>query len=186
MSSGEYEEFTDKWIERCTDLLKPCGAIYICCTFHNIGYILNSIKKLNMNIKNIITWHKTNAMPSITKRTFTHSTEFLIYATKNTKWIFNYYDLKKINPEKQKNGEFKQMRDLWSIPIAQGRQRLKSDNGKALHPTQKPEEVVKRAIIASSNKGDTILDPFMGSGTTAVVAERFGRKWIGVEKKFLL
>ena len=156
--------------------------MYICCTLHNIGTVLNSIKKSKINVKNIITWQKPNAMPNLTRRIFTHSTEFLIYTTKNSKWTFNYYDLKEINPEKQKNGELKQMRDVWSIPITQGKQRLKMDDGKALHPTQKPEELVKRVIIASSNEDDLILDPFMGSGTTAVVAERFNRKWIGIEK----
>ena len=182
MTDADYERFTDKWIFFCYDLLKHHGSVYICCSMHNIGTIINSVKKSKMNIKNIITWYKTNAMPSITKRIFTHSTEFLIYATKNSNWVFNYNDLKDINPERQKNGELKQMRDVWSIPITQGKERLKSDNGKTLHPTQKPEELVKRAIIASSNEGDLILDPFMGSGTTAVVAERFNRKWIGIEK----
>ena len=182
MSELDYEKFTEEWIKCCYNLLKHCGSIYVCCTLHNIDTIIRSIKKSNMNVKNIITWYKTNAMPSITRRMFTHSTEFIVFATKNSKWVFNYYDLKDINPEKQKNGELKQMRDVWSIPITQGKERLKSDNGKTLHPTQKPEEIVKRVIIASSNEGDLILDPFMGSGTTAVVAERFNRKWIGIEK----
>ena len=182
MTELDYERFTDEWIKCCYDLLKHCGSMYVCCTLHNIGSILNSVKKSKMNVKNIITWQKTNAMPSLTRRIFTHSTEFLIYATKNSKWVFNYYDLKEINPERQKNGDLKQMRDVWSIPITQGKQRLKLDDGKALHPTQKPEELLKRVIIASSNTEDLILDPFMGSGTTAVVAERFNRNWLGIEK----
>ena len=182
MTETDYKQFTDEWVKCCYDLLKHHGSMYICCSLHNIGAILNSVKKSKMNVRNIITWHKTNAMPSLTRRIFTHSTEFLIYVTKNSKWVFNYYDLKEINPEKQKNGELKQMRDFWSIPITQGKQRLKSDNGKALHPTQKPEELVKRTIIASSNECDLILDPFIGSGTTAVVAERLNREWVGIEK----
>lgn len=182
MTDSDYEQFTDEWIQCCHDLLKHCGSMYVCCTLHNISNILNSIKKSKMNVRNIITWHKTNAMPNLTRRIFTHSTEFLVYVTKNSKWVFNYYDLKEINPERQKNGDLKQMRDVWSIPITQGKQRLKSNNGRALHPTQKPEELVKRAIIASSNEGDLILDPFMGTGTTAVVAKRFNRDWVGIEK----
>lgn len=182
MSKSDYTVFTNAWIECCYKLLRNGGSIYICCTLHNINDILNSLKKTKLDLKNIITWHKTNAMPSITKRMFTHSAEFVIFATKKSKWVFNYYDLKEINPEKQKNGEVKQMRDVWSIPITQGKQRLRLKNGKALHPTQKPEELVKRTIIASSHKGDVVLDPFMGSGTTAVVAEKYGRRWIGIEK----
>lgn len=181
MSDEDYDVFTHKWINCCHVLLREGGTAYVCCTLHNIASVINALKQSGMTIRNIITWYKTNAMPSITKRTFTHSTEFIIYATKNSKWIFNYDDLKKINPEKQKNGDLKQMRDVWSIPIAQGKQRIRQKNGKALHPTQKPEELVKRAIIASSNEGDLVLDPFMGSGTTAVVAERYSRKWIGIE-----
>ena len=182
MTSDEYELFTDSWIRDSHKLLKPSGSIYICCTLHNINNILNSIKKSGFHVKHIITWYKTNAMPSITKRTFTHSSEFLVYAVKNTKWTFNYFELKKINPEKQKNGDLKQMKDVWTIPITQGAERLKKKDGKALHPTQKPQELVKRSIIASSNKGDLILDPFIGSGTTAVVADNLGRKWIGIEQ----
>ena len=182
MTEKNYDIFTDSWIKYSYDLLKPSGSIYVCCTFHNINSVLNAMKKSKINIKHIITWYKTNSMPSITKRTFTHSSEFLIYGVKNSKWVFNYFELKKINPEKQKNGDEKQMRDVWSIPITQGAERLKKSDGRALHPTQKPEELVKRAIIASSNAGDLVFDPFMGSGTTAVVAERLKRKWIGVEK----
>ncbi|MDI1496078.1 MAG: DNA methylase [Cenarchaeum symbiont of Oopsacas minuta] len=182
MTEKDYTVFTNSWIKHSYDLLKPSGSIYICCTLHNINNILNAVKKTKINVKHIITWYKTNAMPSITKRSFTHSSEFLVYGVKNSKWIFNYFELKKINPEKQKNGDMKQMRDVWTIPITQGVERLKRSDGRALHPTQKPEELIKRAIIASSNSGDLIFDPFMGSGTTAVVAERLKRKWIGVEK----
>ncbi|MHB1253340.1 MAG: DNA-methyltransferase, partial [Candidatus Humimicrobiaceae bacterium] len=91
-------------------------------------------------------------------------------------------ELKKINPEKQKDGSAKQMRDVWSMPLVQGKERLRSKDGRALHPTQKPEEMLKRIIIASSNKGNTVLDPFLGSGTTAVIAKELGRNWIGIEK----
>ena len=118
----------------------------------------------------------------MTRRVFTHSTEFVIWAVKGKKWTFNYEELRKINPEKQKDGSIKQMRDVWALPLVQGKERIRGKNGKALHPTQKPEEMLKRIIIASSNKGDVVLDPFLGSGTTAVVAKRLKRDWIGIEK----
>jgi site-specific DNA-methyltransferase (adenine-specific)/modification methylase len=140
------------------------------------------LKQLNFKINNVIVWQKSNAMPNMTKRVFTHSTEFIVWAVKGKNWIFNYEKLKKINPERQKNGALKQMRDVWEMPLVQGRERLHGKNGRSLHPTQKPEEMLKRIIIASSNKGDIVLDPFLGSGTTAVVAKRLGRRWIGIEK----
>ena len=118
----------------------------------------------------------------MTKRVFTHSTEFVVWAVKGKKWIFNYQELKKINPETQKDGALKQMRDVWALPLVQGKERLHGKDGRALHPTQKPEEMLKRIIVASSNKGGVVLDPFLGSGTTAVVAKKLGRNWIGIER----
>jgi len=130
----------------------------------------------------MITWYKSNAMPNMTRRVFTHSTEFVIWATKGSGWTFNYEILKEINPEKQKNGKNKQMRDFWNMPLVQGKERLRKENGKALHPTQKPEEMLKRIILASSNENDIVLDPFLGSGTTALIAKKYKRKWIGIER----
>lgn len=182
MSAPEYVQFTKKWISGCHNVLKENGSIYISCTYHNIAEIVTVLKELNFKVNNIITWQKTNAMPNMTKRVFTHSVEFVVWAVKGKKWIFNYEELKRINPEKQKDGSLKQMRDVWPIPLVQGRERLHGPNRRALHATQKPEEMLKRIIIASSNKGDLVLDPFSGSGTTAVVAKRLGRDWIGIEK----
>lgn len=183
MTEPEYINFTRNWIKGCFRVLKDNGAIYISCTYHNIAEIMTTLKHLNFSIKNIITWHKTNAMPNMTKRVFTHSTEFVVWAVKGKKWIFNYERLKIVNPEKQKDGSPKQMRDVWPIPLVQGSERLKSFKGRALHPTQKPEKMLERIIEASSNKGDIVLDPFIGSGTTAVIAKRLGRKWVGIEKE---
>ena len=183
MSVPEYVEFTKKWIAGCQRVLKENGSIYISCTYHNIAEIIIVLKELDFKINNIITWQKINAMPNMTKRVFTHSTEFVIWAVKGKKWIFNYKELKNINPEKQKDGSLKQMRDVWPIPLVQGKERLRGKDGRALHPTQKSEEMLKRIIIASSNKRDLVLDPFLGSGTTAVMAKRLGRSWIGIEKK---
>jgi site-specific DNA-methyltransferase (adenine-specific)/modification methylase len=183
MTAPEYLQFTRKWIRGCYKVLKETGSIYIACSYHNIGEVMIVLKQLDFKINNIITWYKTNAMPNMTKRVFTHSTEFVVWAVKGSGWTFNYEKIKEINPEKQKNGEEKQMRDLWEMPLVQGKERIRGKDGKALHPTQKPEEMLKRIILASSNEGDIVLDPFLGSGTTAVVAQRYGRNWIGIEKE---
>jgi len=182
MTAPEYLQFTRKWIGACQEALKDHGSIYISCTYHNIAEVMIVLKQLDFKIHNVITWQKTNAMPNMTRRVFTHSTEFIVWAVKGKKWIFNYEELKKINPEKQKDGSLKQMRDVWSLPLVQGKERLMGKDGRALHPTQKPEEMLKRIIIASSNKDDLVLDPFLGSGTTVFVAKKLGRNWIGIEK----
>ncbi|MBN1364078.1 MAG: site-specific DNA-methyltransferase [Syntrophaceae bacterium] len=183
MTDPEYLQFTKRWLEGSKRVLKDNGSIYISCTYHNVAEIMIVLKQLGFKINNVITWQKTNAMPNMTKRVFTHSAEFVVWAVKGKKWIFNYEDLKQINPEKQKDGSIKQMRDVWPMPLVQGKERLRGDNGRALHPTQKPEEMLKRIITASSDKGDVILDPFLGSGTTAVIAKKLGRKWVGIEKE---
>lgn len=181
-SATEYTQFTHEWIQECHRVLTDNGSLYIACSYHNIGEIISSLKMTGMKINNIITWHKTNAMPNMTRRTFTHSTEFVVWAAKGSGWIFNYGEIKQLNPEKQKNGAPKQMRDVWRLPLVQGRERLRGSDGRALHPTQKPEELLRRIIIASSNINDIVLDPFAGTGTTTAVARKLGRQWIGIEK----
>ena len=183
MSAPEYIQFTREWIKGCSRILKDNGSIYISCTYHNIAEIMIVLKQEGYEIRNVITWYKTNAMPNMTKRVFTHSAEFIIWAVKGKNWIFNYEELKNINPEKQKDGKPKQMRDVWTMPLVQGRERIRGANGRALHPTQKPVELLKRIIVASSNVGDIVLDPFLGSGTTAVVSRKLKRNWIGIEKE---
>lgn len=183
MTPPEYLKFTRQWLGACNKVLKNAGSIYIACSYHNISEVIMVLKQLNYKINNIITWHKTNSMPNMTRRVFTHSTEFVVWAVKGKKWKFNYKKLKKINPKLQKDGSPKQMRDLWEMPLVQGKERLRGKGNKALHPTQKPEEMLKRIILASSNKGDIVLDPFLGSGTTALIAKRYGRKWIGIDKE---
>ena len=182
MTAPEYMQFTQKWIGACDKALKNTASFYIACSYHNIGEVMIVLKQLNFKINNIITWHKTNAMPNMTRRVFTHSTEFVIWAVKGKGWTFNYNKTKEINPDKQKNGNQKQMRDFWEMPLVQGKERLRGENGKALHPTQKPEEMLKRIILASSNAGDIVLDPFLGSGTTTYIAKKYGRDWIGIEQ----
>jgi site-specific DNA-methyltransferase (adenine-specific) len=180
----DYVNFTEKWLEKCYNVLKDNGSLYISCTQHNIGEILIEAKKINLKLNNILTWYKTNAMPNITKRTFTHSTEFVCWFVKGKNWVFNYDVVKSINPNKTKEGNNKQMRDFLDfieLPIVQGNERIKGKNGRALHPTQKPQKLLELIILASSNKGNIVLDPFFGTGTTGKVARDLNRKWIGIE-----
>jgi len=184
MEFEEYKNFTHNWIALCKKALKPNGSIFIACSYHNIGECMMGLKENGFEIKNIITWHKTNAMPNLTRRVLTHTTEFVIWGVKGKGWIFNYEVLKELNPEKRKDGANKQMRDVWSMPLVQGKERLKEEgSNKALHPTQKPEELLKRIILGFSNEGDIILDPFAGSGTTPYIAKKYKRNYIAIEKK---
>lgn len=176
-----YLDFTKRWINESFRVLKPAGSLYISCTYHNIGEIIYIGKSSGFQIKNMITWYKTNAMPNITKRTYTHATEYVCWFVKGKNWKFNYGQLKQFNPNKTKNGQPKQMRDFIELPIVQGKERLKKSNGRSLHPTQKPEKLIEMILIASSNVNDLVLDPFFGTGTTGIVAMRLGRKWIGIE-----
>jgi site-specific DNA-methyltransferase (adenine-specific)/modification methylase len=180
----DYVKFTANWLEVCHRVLTTNGSLYVSCTQHNIGEILVEAKKFGFKLKNILTWYKTNAMPNITKRTYTHSTEFICWFVKGKNWVFNYDEVKKFNPNKTKDGADKQMRDFLDfleLPIVQGKERLRGQNGRALHPTQKPEKLLELIIIASSNESDTVLDPFFGTGTTGFVAQKLNRKWIGIE-----
>lgn len=180
----DYKKFTFKWLKACHTLLTPNGSIYISCTQHNIGEILVEAKKLGFKLNNILTWYKVNAMPNITKRTYTHSTEFVCWFVKGKNWVFNYEEVKEFNPNKTKEGNNKQMRDFLDfieLPIVQGKERLRGENGRALHPTQKPEKLLELIIKASSNENDIVLDPFFGSGTTGYVAKKLKRNWVGIE-----
>lgn len=183
-SYEEYKDFTKKWLKKCWDVLKSNGSLYVSCNYHNIGEIIYIAKELGFKLNNIITWYKPNAMPSVIKRTFTHATEYVCWFVKGNGWKFNYKKLKELNPETTKAGNKKQMRDFINfitLPVVQGKERLKRADGRALHPTQKPEKLLEIIIEASSDKGDLVLDPFFGTGTTGVVANRLGRNWIGIE-----
>jgi len=180
----DYVKFTERWIKRCWEVLKSTGSLYVSCTYHNIAEIIFMAKKIGFKLNNIITWYKTNPMPSITKRTFTHSTEYVCWFVKGKGWKFNYEKLKEINPQKTKEGKPKQLRDFLNfieLPIVQGKERLRNSSGRALHPTQKPEKLIELIVMASSDEGNVILDPFFGTGTTGVVAKRLNRGWIGIE-----
>lgn len=174
-SKDEYFQFNQKWIKEALRVLKHGGSLWVCGSFHNIyqvGFILQHIEDAKIN--NSIVWFKPNAQPNITCRMFTESTEHLIWASKNgngKRWTFNYELMKKMN-----NG--KQMRNVWEIPLTP-----KKEKWAGPHPTQKPMELLRRVILSSTKEGDIVLDPFVGSGTTSVVAKMLGRNSIGIEKE---
>ncbi|MBW2974603.1 site-specific DNA-methyltransferase [Candidatus Woesearchaeota archaeon] len=179
-SKDDYFQFNKNWLKEALRVLKHGGSLWISGSFHNIyqvGFILQHIEEVKIN--NSIVWFKPNAQPNITCRMFTESTEHLIWASKNGKgkrWTFNYEDTKNkiVDPWSPKG---KQARNVWSIPLTS-----KKEKWAGPHPTQKPEELLRRIILACSNKGETVLDPFVGSGTTSVVAKSLGRNSIGIEK----
>ncbi len=180
-TSDEYATFTTAWLGEAWRILKPNGAIYVCASQHNLAQVLAAIELLGFDVKNIIIWEKPNAMPNMTRRTLTHSIEFVVWAVKGKNWIFNYEALRDLNPDTQKDGSPRMMRDVWRFPVVQGTERLRLPNGRALHPTQKPEGLVKRCVVASTNPGDIVVDPFMGSGTTAAVVAETGRNSLGFD-----
>lgn len=177
----EYDvQFHEKWITQCRRLLKPGGTIWISGTNHNIyqcGYLL---QKLNFHILNDIAWYKPNAAPNLACTTFAHSHETLLWAKKDkkAKHVFNYELMKNGDfPEDKIKNEGKQMRSVWAINTPP-----KSEKEHGKHPTQKPLELLKRIITASTNEGAVILDPFNGGGTTGVAALMLSnRHYIGIE-----
>ena len=173
-SYKDYTNFTKKWIDEADKLLVPNGSFMVCSSLHNIGEVIVAFKNKGYKFINLITWKKTNAMPNITKRMLTHSTEFIVWFTKGRQWTFNYEKMKKYN-------DGKQLRDVWDFPSCQGLERIKGKNGRAAHPTQKPLNLFKRLIEMATNERDVVLDPFMGSGTTAIASMQLNRNWIGIE-----
>lgn len=165
-------QFNRKWLSLCRDKLKENGSIWISGTHHNIFSIATLLTDLGYKILNVITWAKTNPPPNISCRFFTHSTEFILWARKSTKvpHKYNYELMKCIN-------EGKQMTDVWRLPAIA---RWEKSCGK--HPTQKPLALLTRIILASTDKGDWILDPFAGSSTTGIAANLCGRRFLGIEK----
>ncbi len=172
----EYDKFCLLWLTECKRVLKDDGCIWVIGSYHNIFRLGYNIQNLGFWILNDIIWRKNNPMPNFRGTRFTNAHETLIWASKNkkSKYIFNYQSLKCFNDDLQ-------MRSDWFLPICNGKERLKK-NGKKIHSTQKPEALLHRIILATTNKNDTILDPFLGTGTTAVVAKKLGRKFIGIEK----
>jgi site-specific DNA-methyltransferase (adenine-specific) len=175
-------EFTLSWLSEAKRLLKDNGSIWVSGTMHNIYQVGYALQKLDYHILNEISWFKPNAPPNLSCRYFTHSHETLIWARKNkeTSHIFNYEVMKDWDDNISESG--KQMRSVWSISLTSKYEKI---NG--YHPTQKPIELLKRVILSSTSNGDTILDPFNGSGTTGIVAKMYDRKYIGIdlEKRYL-
>ena len=171
-----YDDFCKSWLKECKRILKDNGTIWVIGTYHNIFRLGYHLQNLNYWILNDVIWRKNNPMPNFKGTRFTNAHETLIWASKNkkSKYTFNYQSLKCLNDDLQ-------MRSDWILPICNGKERLKK-NGKKIHSTQKPEALLHRILLASSNKNDFILDPFLGSGTTAVVAKKLGRIFLGIEK----
>jgi len=179
-SKDEFFEFNIKWITECMRVLRHGGSFWVCGSFHNIYQLGFILQHLDFKINNSVVWFKPNAQPNITCRMFTESCEHLIWAVKNhskTKWVFNYQDTKN-DIEDQLNPKGKQTRNVWSIPLTSKKEKWAGE-----HPTQKPIELLRRLILASSKEKDLILDPFVGSGTTSVVAKTLNRNSIGIDKE---
>jgi modification methylase len=176
-----YDQFTREWLVGCRRVLKDTGTIWVIGSYHNIFRVGKILQDLEFWILNDIVWVKNNPMPNFHGVRFTNAHETLIWAQKikGNKYTFNYQTMKELNNEANKNGLL-QMRSDWKLPLCTGKERLKI-NGEKAHPTQKPEALLKRVVLSSSDLGDVILDPFFGTGTTGVVAKRLGRHWIGIE-----
>lgn len=176
-SLAAYDDYTKQWLTAARRVLKDDGCIWVIGSYHNIfrvGYILQN---LGFWILNDVVWNKTNPMPNFKGTRFTNAHETLIWAVKNpkAKYTFNYEAMKALNDDTQ-------MRSMWEIPICTGKERLKNENGDKLHPTQKPEALLYRILLASSKVNDVVLDPFFGTGTTGAVAKKMGRNFIGIER----
>ncbi|RCL01804.1 MAG: DNA modification methylase [Candidatus Tokpelaia sp. JSC085] len=178
-SFQSYDAFTRSWLLACHRVLKRQGTIWVIGSYHNIFRIGTIMQDLGFWLLNDIVWRKVNPMPNFRGRRFQNAHETLIWASRDRKsknYTFNYAALKAANEDVQ-------MRSDWLFPICTGAERLKDGNGQKIHPTQKPEGLLTRIVLASTNPGDIILDPFFGSGTTGVVARRLGRIFVGVEKE---
>jgi modification methylase len=179
---AEYDKFSSQWLSASQRILKETGTIWVIGTYHNIYRIGAIMQDLGFWFLNDIVWIKNNPMPNFKGVRFTNAHETMIWAQKKkgAQYTFNHPSMKKLNDDQRENGL--QMRSDWNLAIANGRQRIKSKGAKA-HSTQKPEALLYRIIMASSNVGDVILDPFFGSGTTGAVAKKLGRNWIGIERE---
>ena len=175
-SFEEYDEFCKQWLSECKRVLKDNGSIWVIGSYHNIFRIGFHMQNLGYWILNDVIWKKNNPMPNFRGTRFTNAHETLIWASKDkkSKYTFNYNSLKCLNDDLQ-------IRSDWTLPICSGNERIKK-NGKKVHSTQKPESLLHRVLLASSNKGDFVFDPFLGTGTTAAVAKKMGRKYFGIEK----
>ena len=177
-SFAVYDKFTRDWLKAAQRILKPNGAIWVIGSYHNIFRVGTALQDAGFWILNDVIWRKTNPMPNFRGMRLTNAHETLIWASKSEKAkpTFNYEALKAVN-------DGVQMRSDWLLPICNGNERLKDENGEKAHPTQKPESLLHRVLIGSTNPGDVILDPFFGSGTTGAMAKKLGRNFIGIERE---
>jgi modification methylase len=175
---AHYDNFTRDWLEQARRLLKDDGTIWVIGSYHNIFRIGALLQDADFWILNDIVWRKSNPMPNFRGTRFTNAHETLIWCSKSEKarYTFNYRAMKALNDDLQ-------MRSDWLLPICAGPERLKGADGAKAHPTQKPEALLYRILLACTKPGDVVLDPFFGTGTTGAVARRLGRKWIGIERE---
>ncbi|TNE35853.1 MAG: site-specific DNA-methyltransferase [Alphaproteobacteria bacterium] len=178
-SFAAYDAFTREWLTEARRVLKPDGAIWVIGSYHNIFRVGTALQDLGFWVLNDVIWRKSNPMPNFKGTRFTNAHETLIWATRDAdqkKYTFNYNAMKALN-------EGTQMRSDWVIPLCTGSERIKDDQGSKAHPTQKPEALLHRVILATTNPGDVVLDPFFGTGTTGAVAKKLGRNYIGIERE---
>jgi len=174
-----YDRFTRAWLGECRRLLKDTGTLWVIGAYHNIFRVGAALQDLDFWILNDVIWRKTNPMPNFRGTRFTNAHETLIWAAKSSGqqgYTFNYQSLKALNDDLQ-------MRSDWLLPLCTGSERLKDSQERKAHATQKPEALLHRVLVASSNRGDLVLDPFCGSGTTGAVAKRLGRHYLGIERE---
>jgi modification methylase len=177
-SFAAYDDFTSAWLTACRRAMKPNATLWVIGSYHNVYRVGALLQDLGFWILNDIVWRKSNPMPNFRGRRFTNAHETLIWAAREAAkrdYTFNYEALKAGNDDVQ-------MRSDWFIPLCTGEERLKGRDGKKLHPTQKPEALLARVILAASRPDDLVLDPFCGTGTTGAVARRLGRRFIGIER----
>jgi len=176
-SFSTYDAFTRAWLAEARRVLKPNGSLWVIGSYHNIFRVGAILQDMGFWILNDIVWRKANPMPNFKGTRFTNAHETLIWCSmgEKSKYTFNYRAMKTLNDELQ-------MRSDWVLPICSGQERLKK-GGHKVHPTQKPESLLYRVMLATTNKGDVVLDPFFGTGTTGAVAKRLGRQWIGCERE---
>ncbi|MEO1206945.1 MAG: site-specific DNA-methyltransferase [Pseudomonadota bacterium] len=172
-----YDAFSKGWLNECRRILKPDGAMWVIGSYHNIFRLGTVLQDLDYWILNDVIWRKVNPMPNFRGRRLTNAHETLIWAARGQKsrYTFNYESLKALNDDLQ-------MRSDWLFPICAGPERLKDADGRKVHPTQKPEALITRVLLATTNQGDTVLDPFFGTGTTGACAKRLDRRYIGIER----
>ena len=177
-SFAEYDAFTRAWLGECRRVLKPEGSIWVIGSYHNVFRLGSAIQDLGFWVLNDIIWRKSNPMPNFKGTRFTNAHETLIWAARSRdqkRYTFNYDALKAFNEDTQ-------MRSDWTFALCTGEERIKDADGKKAHPTQKPEALLHRVLMAATRPGDVVLDPFFGTGTTGAAAKRLGRHFIGIER----